>query len=265
MTSALTLRHQLPPAPAYPLGPAAEELYDAFAVIATPAPVSACSHCVTRDDLAGWNVPVDQLSPKLVSKFVRKVGTTWGGTPELMRVTPRLLTLAADQRLTVSRSLVWQQFQRGQWRAWPEPFVTAIETFERAELTRLLRAQPRPAHVAHRWLSQVSVGFDDLTGFTDVWRDAMGSANEGIRIHAVSHLVELLTSSALRPDLPATMADVVPANPGAAAQLTEFLCEPDGETALRAAAEVLADTPSARRLEVAAERLRRFRSAVQST
>jgi hypothetical protein len=263
MTSALTARRQLPPAAPYPLARAAEDLYDAFAMIATPGPVAACAHCVTREDLAAWNAPVDQLSPKLVSKFVRKVGTTWGDTPELMRVTPRVLTLAADQQLTVSRSLVWQQLRRAAWRSWPEPFVGAIDTFEQAEFTRLLRAHPRPAHVAHRWLAQVAVGVDDLSGFTEVWHHAMTSTDAGIRVRAVGHLVELLTSSALRPDLPATMGDVLPANLDCAAQLTEFLCRPNTEEQLRRTATDLADTPWARRVEVAVERLRRFRAAVE--
>ena len=81
------------------------------------------------------------------------------------------------------------------------------------------------------------------------------------RSQPVGHLVELLTSSPLRPDLPATMVDVFPQNPSVASQVTEFLVGPGTDLELRRAASELATTPSARRINVAVERLRRFRAA----
>ena len=206
--------------------------------------------------------PVGVQSPALVSRFVRKVGTTWGGPDDLRRITPRLLTLAADHRLTVSRSLVWQQLSAAGWTTWADREVDAISRFLLAEFTRLLRVPPRPAHVAHRWLGEVSVGIDDISGFLTVWHDSIGPLpDRSIQIPAVGHVVELLTSSPLRPDLPATMGDVFPASPGAAGQMTEFLAGPGIDLDLRRAASELAATPSARRINVAMERLRRFRSA----
>jgi hypothetical protein len=264
VSSALTDRRYRPSGEGFSLAPAADALYAAFAEVPIPDAIVACSHCVSTAELDAWCGPVHQLSPALLSTFVRKVGTTWGGAQELMRVTPRVLTLAADHQLTISRSLVWQQYRRAGWLTWPEPQRDAMGRFLLAEFTRLLRAQPRPAHVAHRWLSQVSHGIDDLSGFTTVWHDSMGPLPDpAIRTAAVGHLVELLTSSPLRPDLPATMDDVFAANPEAARQVTEFLCGPGTDLELRRAAAELAGTPPSRRINVAVERLRRFRAAVE--
>jgi len=54
---------------------------------------------------------------------------------------------------------------------------------------------------------------------------------------------------------------VFPQNPSVASQVTEFLVGPGTDLELRRAASELAATPSARRINVAVERLRRFRAA----
>jgi hypothetical protein len=108
----------------------------------------------------------------------------------------------------------------------------------------------------------VSAGVDDLSGFLTVWHDSMGPLPDpAIQLTAVGHLVELLTSSPLRLDLPATMADVFPQNPTVAPQLTDFLVGPGTDLDLRRAASEQRASASARRINVAVERLRRFRAA----
>lgn len=250
------------PSDGFSLEPAAAQLAAAFAGAAGSSPTAHCPHCVSDDDLAAFRGPVAALSPELVSRFVRKAGTTWGTSDDVRRLAPRILTLAADHRLSVSRELVWQQFRAAGWETWPEAEVEAVGRFLLAEFTRLLRVPPRPAHVAHRWLAQVSSGTDDLSGFLTVWHDTMGPLPDpSIQVTAVGHLVELLTSSPLRPDLPATMVDVFPQNPAVAQQVTDFLVGPGTDLDLRRAASELSATPSARRINVAVERLRRFRAA----
>lgn len=262
VSSALADRSYRPSPGGFSLDAAAAQLAAAFAPVAGSSPVEHCSHCVSDADLMAFSGPVASLDPALVSRFVRKAGTTWGGPDDLRRLAPRILTLTADHRLNVSRSLVWQQFRTAGWTDWPQVETEAIGRFLLAEFTRLLRVPPRPAHVAHRWLGQVSTGIDDLSGFLTVWHDSMGPLPDpSIRVTAVGHLVELLTSSPLRPDLPTTMADVFPQNPAVAQQVTEFLVGPGTDLELRRAAAELASTPSARRINVAVERLRRFRAA----
>jgi hypothetical protein len=266
VSSALADRSYRPSPEGFSLESAASRLYAAFAPIPSARRVPHCEHCVSDADIAALQARPSTLPPDLVSRFVRKTGTTWGGTTELRRVTPRILTLAADHRLNVSRSLVWQQLRSAGWTNLPEAEVEAIGRFLLAEFTRLLRVPPRPAHVAHRWLAQVSTGIDDLSGFLTVWHDSMGPLPDpSIQATAVGHLVELLTSSPLRPDLPATMADVFPQNPRVARQVTSFLVGPGADLDLRRAASELSDTPSARRINVAVERLRRFRAAAGET
>ena len=262
VSSALADRSYHPSPQGFSLRPAAIELYAAFAPVAASSPSVHCSHCVSDADLAALAAHPATLSPELVSRFVRKAGTTWGEVADLRRATPRILTLAADHRLDVSRSLVWQQLRAAGWEHWPQAEVEAIGRFVLAEFTRLLRVPSRPAHVAHRWLAQVSTGIDDLSGFLTVWHDSMGPLPDpSIQVTAVGHLVELLTSSPLRPDLPATMVDVFPQNPAVAQQVTAFLLGPGTDLDLRRAASDLSATPSARRINVAVERLRRFRAA----
>ena len=262
VSSALADRSYRPSPGGYSLEPAAAQLFAAFASIEPPTSGLRCSHCVSDADVAALAGPVASLSPEVASRFVRKVGTTWGDARDLRRITPRVLTLAADHRLHVSRSLVWQQMRAAGWERWPQAEVDAVGRFLLAEFTRLLRVPPRPAHVAHRWLAQVSTGIDDLSGFLTVWHDSMGPLPDPqIQVTAVGHLVELLTSSPLRPDLPATMADVFPQNPEVAQQVTAFLVGPGTDLDLRRAASELSSTPSARRINVAVERLRRFRAA----
>ena len=262
VSSALADRSYRPSPDGFSIEPAAAQLYAAFATVAPSSPVPHCTHCVSAEDLAALDAPVASIAPDAVSRFVRKAGTTWGSADDLRRLTPRILTLAADHRLNVSRSLVWQQLRAAGWQDWPRAQSDAVGRFVLAEFTRLLRVPPRPAHVAHRWLGQVSTGIDDLSGFLTVWHDSMGPLPEpSIQITAVGHLVELLTSSPLRPDLPATMTDVFPQNPAVARQVTDFLIGPGTDLDLRRAASEQAGAPSARRVNVAVERLRRFRAA----
>lgn len=264
VSSSLIDRSYRPSGKGFSLGPAAQQLYAAFADLPAHTVVAHCPHCVSDADLQAQAGPVDALSPELVSRFIRKAGTTWGDVDDLRRITPRALTLAADHRLNVSRTLLWEKLRWAEWNRWPAAQADAVARFLLAEFTRMLRVPPRPAHVAHRWLGQVSAGIDDLSGFLTVWHDSMGPLPEpAVQQPAVHHLVELLTSSPLRPDLPATLADVFPANPLAADQVREFLTGPGTDLDLRRTASDLSGSPSARRVNVAVERLRRYRAAVE--
>lgn len=263
VSSSLTDRSYRPQASGLTLGPAARALYVAFAPMAPPPATPYCPHCVETGELEALAGPVAQLDPALVARFVRKAGTTWGAPDDLRRIAPRALTLAADHRLPLSRRLLWEKMRWARWLTWPPEQRDAVGRFLLAEFGRLLAQPPRPASVAHRWLDQVSAGIDDLSGFWTVWHDTMGPLPDPAVQHAaVDHLVELLTSSPLRPDLPATV-EAVFARPEAAAQLTEFLTGPGTDHELRRVAAEAVGQPSARRLGVAIERLRRFRVAVE--
>ncbi|MCB0970357.1 MAG: hypothetical protein KDA97_02395 [Acidimicrobiales bacterium] len=263
VSSALTDRSYRPPSGGRSLRPAATALYQAFAPLAPPTSMTICPHCVDPAEVDVLCGPVTSLDPAVVARFVRKVGTTWGGPDDLRRVVPRALTLAADHRLPISRRALWQKLRWAGWANWPDDERDAIGRFLLAEFGRLLAQPPHPATAAHRWLDEVSAGIDDLSGFWTVWHDTMGPLPAPEVQHAaVDHLVDLLTSSPLRPDLPATVGDVF-ARPGAAVQLTEFLLGPGTDHELRRAAAEAAGRRSARRLGVAVERLRRFRAAVE--
>jgi hypothetical protein len=264
VSAELTDRTYRPSPHGFSLAPAARALIDAFAdVEGAPVP-EHCPHCISPAELQASMGPIGAISPALTSRLVRKAGTTWGGPDDLRRITPRVLILAADHQLDLHRAVVWQQFRRAGWTTWPSHQTDAIGRFLLAEFTRLLRVPPRPAHVAHRWLAQVSAGIDDLSGFLAVWHDSIGPLPDPtIQRPAVAHLVELLTTSPLRPDLPGTVADAFPHDPAVATQVTDFLTGPGVDLDLRRAAAELAGEPGSRRVNVAVERLRRFRAAVE--
>lgn len=247
------------------LAEATDRLYAAFASRPVPAGTTFCPHCVTVRDLDGLNRPARTIEPALLSRFVRKAGTTWGGPHDLARVTPRALELAAAAQLGVSRGLLWAKLRAAGWPDWPAAERDAVHDFLLAEWVRLLRSPARPAHAAHRWLAHTAEGIDDLGPFLATWDDAMGSLpHPPHQEAAIAHLVDLLTTSPLRPDLPATMGSVFPGNPHAAAQATAWLTGAGPAHELQRAAVARAHTASARRLNVAVERLRRFRAAAGS-
>lgn len=264
VSAALIDRTYRPGAEGFSLAPAAATLFEAFADLSPEPAPNHCPHCLSPDELALAAGPAASLPPELAAKLVRKAGATWDAPGDLRRLTPRLLTLAADHRLGVDRALLFSRLRDAGWVDWPARQRDAVGRFLLAEFARLLRNPPRPAHAAHRWISQVSAGIDDLGGFLTVWHDSIGPLPDPpVQETAVAHLVELLTTSPLRPDLPATVADAFPLNPLAGPQVTEFLCGPGVDLDLRRAATELADTPKARRVNVAVERLRRFRAAVE--
>ncbi len=252
-------RRYRPVDPTDHLGTATVALYDAFTSVPFDQGMARCPHCVSKEQVELLGSAVPALAPDLVARFVVKAGTTWGGPSDLRRVAPRALDLAAEGRLPVSRTLLWEKLRAAGWPAWPPRQVAAVHGFLEAEWDRLLRSPPRRAHAAHRWLGQTAHGIDDLTPFLDAWHDALGPLTP--RPHqeaAVGHLVALLTTSAFRPDLPETVADLVPAGSPAADQLTAWLSGPATGHELRRAAAAMADTGEARRVSVAVERLRRF-------
>jgi hypothetical protein len=266
VSSSLIDRSYRTDGPGPSVGPARDALYEAFGHLGVPDSVVHCPHCVSTPELEELCGTVAAISPATASRFVRKVGTTWGGADDLHRATPRLLELAADHRLQVSRSLLWQKLRWAGWTEWPAPERDAVGRFLLAEFARLLGNAPRPAHVAHRWLAQVSAGVDDISGFLTLWHDAIGPLPDPEVAHlAAAHLVELLTSSPLRPDLPSTVRDVLPGNRTAAEQLRDFLTGPGTDVDLRRVAAELEGTRSSRRVTVAVERLRRYRTAVGRT
>ncbi len=168
---------------------------------------------VSDDDVAGcWARRSPTLPPDLVARFVIRAGTTWGGPDDLRRVVPRALVLSADHALPVDRTVLWDKLRWAGWPAWPDREVEAGGRFLRAEWGRLVRSEPRPAHAVHRWLVPTSGATHDLSPFLDDWHEALGPLTPPAHHQAaVGHLVALLLDSPLRPDLPDTVADVIPA------------------------------------------------------
>jgi hypothetical protein len=244
---------------------AADRLHRAFADVAFDPAMVRGAGSVSDHELAALGGPVAELAPELVTRFVLKAGTSWGGPDDLRRVVPRALVLAADHALAVDRRVLWSKLHRAGWPQWPEHQVDAVHAFLRAEWERLLRSDPRPAHTAHRWLRDATAAVDDLLPFLDDWHDALGPLTPPPHHRAAAcHLVSLLVDSPLRPDHPGTIVEVVgsAADPSAAAQLTAWLAGPGTAHELRRAADALAGTRDARRVALAVDRLARFTAAV---
>ncbi len=264
LTPSLPDLRSLPADPSAALTTATERLYQAFAALPFDPDMPRSPGSVGADDLAGLAGPVRSLPPAVVGRFLLKAGTTWGGPDDVRRVAPRALELAADHLLPIDRGLLWAKLRWAGWPSWPTYQSVTVRAFLRAEWARLLRADPRPAHLAHRWLRQVADGVDDLSPFLDDWHDALGPLAPPVHHRAsTGHLVLLLLNSPLRPDHPHTIRDLVPGHPHAVAQLTDWLTGPGTEHELRRAAVVLAGTNDSRRVAVAVERLLRLQVAVR--
>lgn len=260
---ALQDRTYRPEDPASARANALEQLYVAFDAVPFNDAMRRYSPTVTDHDVAMLGGPVRSLPPALVARFLLKAGSTWGGPDDIRRIAPRALDLAAAQQLPLDRGLLWAKLRWAAWPAWPTYQVTTTREFLRTEWACLLRSSPRPAHVAHRWLRHTADGIGDLTPFFDEWHDALSPITPPLhRRAATGHLVLLLSNSSLRPDYPATMAELFPGNNSAAIQLTSWLTGPGTLHELEEAAKALADTTDARRVTVAHERLRRFQTAV---
>lgn len=245
---------------------ASHHLYEAFAHLAFD-PAMAHAPTVSSADIEALGAPVPELEPDLVARFVIRAGTSWGGPADLRRVAPRALVLAADHALPLDRGVLWDQLRRAGWPAWPDHEVEAVASFLRAEWARLVRSEPRPAHAVHRWLAPVSGATHDLAPFLDDWHEALGPLTPPAHHQAaVGHLVALLLDSPLRPDVPATVTDLVaPGEDAAAEQLTAWLTGPAIAHHLQRAASELDDPRQSSRCSLALERLRRFTAAVGPT
>ncbi len=258
-------RRYRPADPSADLAVAIARLHEAFAGVAFDVDMVRSRGIVTDGEVDELGGPVAGLDAGLVARFVLKAGTSWGGPDDLRRVAPRALELAADHALAVDRTVLWSKLRRAGWPAWPGSQVDAVHAFLRAEWVRLLRSDPRPAHTAHRWLRDLTAGVDDLLPFLDDWHDALGPLTPPPHHRAAAcHLVALLVDSPLRPDHPATVAEVLgpDAPPTTVQQLTTWLTGPGTAHELRRAAEALAGTRDARRVALAVERLARFSAAV---
>lgn len=252
-----------PSHPTEALRTAAERLYAAFDAVPFDPAMDRNPGSVTDADMASIAGPVAELPPTTVARFVVKAGTTWGGPDDLRRIAPRALELAADQQLPIDRGLLWAKLRWAGWTDWPTYQTTTVREFLRCEWARLLRSDPRPTHIAHRWLRYAADGLDDLTPYLDEWHVALDpDAPAPHHRAATGHLVVLLVNSPMRPDLPETVRDVFPAHPEAAGQLARWLVEPTTSERLGAARDALAETADARRVGVAVERLFRFNAAV---
>lgn len=249
---------------------AVDLLYRSFDDVAFRADMPRCAHCVGDDDVAALRTDVRDLEPALVARFVTKAGTTWGDSVDLRRIAPRALHLAAEHSLPVSRAVVLDKLVSADWANWPPRQVDAVRRFLLAEWRRLLLSPPRTGHAAHRWLRQTATAESDLGPFLDLWQQEL-AADAGA---APVHLAVMLVNSELRPDFPATVTDLfdqpdpergwVRAGTTAedlAGQLDAWLAAPVTEANLARAASALSDTADARRLGLAVERLRRYRTA----
>lgn len=252
---------------------AVEFLYSSFADVAHRPEMPRCEHCVSEADVSSLGAEVRSLDAALVARFVTKAGTTWGHAEDLRRVAPRALHLASEHALPVNRSVVLHKLASADWAGWPAHQVDALCRFLIAEWDRILDSPPRPAHAAHRWIRQTASATADLTPFLQAWQRRLADAPGTPAVH----LSVLLVNSELRPDLPESVTalfDPRPGDPkrspaptkaGLATQLASWLDTPSTEANLARAASALAHTADARRLSLAVDRLRRFRTARSRT
>ena len=225
---------------------------------------TARTACPTADVDGARTARSPRSRPSWCSRFVRKFGTTWGTTDDLRRVTPRVLTLAADHRLDISRSLVWQQLRAARWTTWPAG--------------RGRRHRPLPAGRVHPAAARAAPPGPRRPpvagpGVRRHRRHLRASSPCGTTPSARSPTRRSSSPPSATwwscsrrarcaPTCPPPWPTCFPHNPRAAEQLADVPHRTRAPTSTCAAPPTqLAGTPSARRANVAVERLRRFRSA----
>lgn len=231
-------------------------LYAAFGDVAHRPDMVRCRHCVTPSDVSALAADVSSLSPEVVSRFVAKVGTTWGDGRDLLRIAPRALHLAADHQLGVNRSVLLDKLAAAGWSKWTPGQVDAVCRFLLAEWGRLLASNPRSGHSAHHWLRQTAAAIGDLDPFLDRWAQALAGSPGPPALH----LAVVLVQSDLRPDFPASVSALFH-DARSADQFATWLDTDSPAQHLNRAAQALGDTSDARRLSLAVDRLSRFRAA----
>ena len=159
--------------PTVALRTAAQRMYTAFESVPFDPAMFRDPATVTDDDLASIAGPVTDLEPAAVARFVLKAGTTWGRPDDLRRLAPRALELAADQRLPIDRGLLGAKLRWAGWTSWPTYQTATVREFLRCEWARLVRSDPRPTHVAHRWLRYAADGQVDLAPYLAEWHTAL--------------------------------------------------------------------------------------------
>lgn len=243
---------------------ARQHLYTAFEAVPFDAEMPRSPGSVSDGDVAALGRPVRSLEPETVARFLMKAGTTWGHPEAIRRIVPRALDLAADHQLPIDRGLLWAKARWAGWPDWPTYQALTVREFLSAEWARLIRSEPRPAHLAHGWLGQVSDGVDDLSPFLADWLDAMGPDSPApYQRVAAGHLIGLLVQSPLRTDAPRSIRSLFGRRSPVVEQFTDWVTGPEVEEALDRARALLADTDDRRRVTLAAERLARFRVAVK--
>lgn len=239
---------------------ATEHLYDAFRPVPFDPQMIRVEGSVTDQEVAALGADVTTLPATLLVRFVLKVGTTWGGPHDLRRVTPRLLELAADHALPIDRALLWSKLAWADWENWPTHQARVVREFTYAEWRRLLCSPPRPAHLAHRWLTSAVYGVSDIAPYLDRWQDELDDDDIASHHRAVTGHLVLLLNNAVRPDFPQTIDSLFSAHPPAADRLRGFLADRRTFELLDRAAYDLRGTTDERRASLALERLRRLRS-----
>lgn len=246
---------------------AARALVDAFADEPFDPSMPRCPHCVTDHDVAGLAGPTVTVDPEVVARFVLKAGTTWGAPSDLRRLTPRVLLLSADRILAVDRAVVWDKLVWAGWPTWAPIQRVAVERLLLAEWDRLVQSPPRPGGTAHRWLAATARSGGDLRPYLERWGEAIGPlAEPDGQANAALHLVRLLVRSELRPDHPRSVNDLFKTSTSAdaaagAVTLSHWLASATTAHGLERAAQGFVGTVDARRVELAVDRLRRFRAA----
>jgi hypothetical protein len=238
-------------------------LYDVFAGYRYRASMPACAHCVSDEDLlALGSQPLDRLPAPLLGRYTIKAVSTWGEVSDLKWLLPRLAQLLARGQLPVPAGALTAKLTRADWHAWPTAEREAVRALLHEWWLEGLRSTPDIGAVVTARLPAVAAAEPDLTQYLLAWQEAL-AGDDARRLAALQHVLELVCHSRFRPDLPSSLAALFwePAGP-AAAQTAAWLTSPDLAGEIDRALYDLAANPDARRLAVAAARLRRYRALV---
>ena len=155
---------------------------------------------VTADDVLALAVPLREVEPAAIDRWLPHAATTWGTPEDFLTLLPRVLELFATDRLATTPEVLFGKIEQQGAARWPVAERAAVDDVITAVWLATLTSHPaRIGYPAWRILTSLAELGNPLTPYLDDWYlliSSTGSAGDAARRHLedLSHRVERLTA-----------------------------------------------------------------------
>lgn len=174
--------------------------YDAFAERHLGASMTVRRPDVTAEDVLALAVPLREVEPVAIDRWLPHAATTWGTIDDVMALLPRVLELFATDRLTTTPEVLFGKLHQLGVSLWPVRERAAVDDVVTAVWLATLATHPaRIGYPAWRLLTALAELGGPLTPYLDDWyllvqaTSAEGEA-AGRHLEDLRHRAERLTA-----------------------------------------------------------------------